>query len=351
MQETFLNRMRMVADSMQTSHGGLTPPLAPEIDARLRLGPLNDINHVSLDKLEMKDRYPSLVIKSQKNGNKAISSAASIKVLNTYELLEQILIHVDDATLIVAPLVSKAWCEILKTSQVLRWKTWRWEHTYLPRLVRQDYNFYVQPVPLSDSEYCSSSSSDEGEHGKTTIYLNSRKQREQAKSPPKMPDNPQSPWTGRCEFAHPYVDGIQKLWYAVSTIPEHLWGTPALSAAIYDLPMMKSIPSVELVRPRAHKGVRIEMSHVPWRTRSQIGNVYRKANAFKLRDLVNVILEHTFLGDKLPVPVLRSGSGLILVSVWLIKENRREEMAVGFELNRHQRWFAAQGIQCGFRNR
>ncbi|RVD86391.1 uncharacterized protein DFL_004670 [Arthrobotrys flagrans] len=342
MQETFLHRMRMVANSMQTSHGGLTPPLAPEIDARLRLDPLGDIN-VSLDKLDMKDssRLPQ-ILQIQKDGNDVpISSAASAKALNTYELLEQILIHVDDATLIVARLVSKAWCEILETSQVLRWKTWRWEHTYLPRLVRQDYNFYVQPIPLSDSEYCSSSS-DENEDGKALIYLNSRGRRAQAKLLPKIPENPQSPWTGRCEFAYPYVDGIQKLWYAVSTIPEHLWGTPALSDAIYDLPMMKSIPSVELVRPRAYKGVRIEMLHVPWRTRSQIGNVYRKANGFKLRDFVNVILEHTLLGDKLPVPVLRSGSGLILVSVWLIKENRREEIVVGFELNRHQRWIAAQ---------
>ncbi|KAK6512297.1 hypothetical protein TWF481_001187 [Arthrobotrys musiformis] len=348
MQETFLNRMRMVADSMQTSHGGLTPPLAPEIDARLRLDTLDDIN-VSLDKLDLKN---SDHISQTQNTDKdaSISSVASAKVLNTYELLEQILSNVDETTLIVARLVSKAWCEILENSQVLRWKTWRWDHTYLPRLVRQDYNSYVQPIPLSDSEDCSSSS-DENEGGRTLIYLNSRRRRAQARLPPKMPENPQSPWTGRCEFAHPYVDGIQKLWYAVSTIPEHLWGTPALSAAIYDLPMMKSIPSVELVRPRAYKGVRIEMSHVPWRTRSQIGNVYRKANGFKLRDFVNVILEHTFLGDKLPVPVLRSGSGLILVSVWLIKENRREEMVVGFELNRHQRWFAAQGIQCGFLNR
>ncbi|KAK6508393.1 hypothetical protein TWF506_010486 [Arthrobotrys conoides] len=350
MQETFLNRMRMVADSMQTSHGGLTPPLVPEIDARLRLGPPNDINYIGLDSFKFGGKDPGSITKDQKTSNNATTSAASQKVLNTYELLEQILIHVDDATLIIAPLVSKAWYEILETSQVLRWKTWRWEHTYLPRLVHQNYNFYVQPIPLSDSEYCSSSS-DEDDHGKNLIYSNSRRRREQAKLPPKMPDNPQSPWKGRCEFAHPYVDGIQKLWYAVSTIPEHLWGTPALSAAIYDLPMMKSIPSVELVRPRAHRGVRIEMSHVPWRTRSQIGNVYKKANGFKLRDFVNVILEHTFLGDKLPVPVLRSGSGLILVSVSLIKDNGGEEVVVGFELNRHQRWFAAQGIQCGFLNR
>ncbi|KAK6333267.1 hypothetical protein TWF718_011087 [Orbilia javanica] len=341
MQETFLNRMRMVAGSMQNSHGGLTtPPLAPEIDARLRLDPLDNVDSaVGLYKLDIKDssQTPSRI---QNNCKKAPRSfAASAKVLNTYELVEHILIHVDDSTLIVARLVSKTWSEILETSQVLRWKTWRWDHTYLPRLVYQDYNFYVQPIPLSDSESSSSSSSDEND-GKTLIYLNSRKKRAQVKLPLNITDHPKSPWTGRCEFAHPYVDGIQKLWYAVSTIPEHLWGTPALSAAIYDLPMMKSIPSVELVRPRAYKGVRIEMSHVPWRTRSQIGNVYRKGNGFKLRDFVNVILEHTFLGDKLPIPVLRSGSGLILVSVWLIKENRREEMIVGFELNRHQRWFA-----------
>ncbi|KAK6526996.1 hypothetical protein TWF281_010192 [Arthrobotrys megalospora] len=325
---------------MQTSHGGLTPPLAPEIDARLRLDPLDDIN-LSFDHLDMRDSNPNA---QNDYKNASVSYAASSKTFNTYELLEQILIHVDDATLISARLVSKAWYEILDTSQVLRWKTWRWEHTYLPRLVRRDYKFYVQPIPHSDSEY---SSSDEDEHGKTLIYRNSRRRR-QAPLPPKIPDNPEAPWTGRCEFAHPYVDGIQKLWYAVSTIPEHIWGTPALSSAIYALPMMESIPSVELIRPRAYKGVRIEMSHVPWRTRSQIANVYRKPDKFKLRDFVGLILEHTFLGDKLPVPVLRSGSGLILVSVWLIKENKREEMLVGFELNRHQRWFATQGIQCGF---
>ncbi|KAK6349079.1 hypothetical protein TWF730_009838 [Orbilia blumenaviensis] len=336
--------MRQVANSMQASHGRPAAPLAP-VNARLRLGLAPDGIGVKLSRLEMTDSGIQVRDKITQT-----SPAASAKAFNTYELLEQILIYVDDATLITARLVSKAWLGVLESSQVLRWKSWRWDHTYLPRLVRQDYDFYVQPIPLSDSEY-SSSSSDEDEDGKRPMYLNSKRRRTQAKLPPKIPEYPKSPWTGRCEFAHPYVDGIQKLWYAVSTIPEHLWGTPAQLSAIHDLPMMKSIPAVELVRPRAYKGLRIEISHVPWRTKSQIGTVYRKADEFKLRDFVDVILEHTFLGDKLPIPVLRSGSGLILVSVWLIKENKTEEMVVGFELNRHQRWFAAQGTQCGFRNR
>lgn len=101
---------------------------------------------------------------------------------------------------------------------------------------------------------------------------------------------------------------------------------------------MTSMPSVELIRPRNYKGVRIQLSHVPWRIKSDIANVYRKRDAFKLKDFVNVILQHTFLGDKLPVPLLRSGPGLILVSVWLVRGNGREEILVGFEVNKHQRF-------------
>ncbi|KAK6533476.1 hypothetical protein TWF694_002415 [Orbilia ellipsospora] len=67
--------------------------------------------------------------------------SAVSKVLNTSELLEQVLQHLDCATLLRdASLVSKRWKHLVDTSPLLKWQTWRWDGIKPPLTVRGDDN-------------------------------------------------------------------------------------------------------------------------------------------------------------------------------------------------------------------
>ncbi|KAJ6263480.1 hypothetical protein Dda_2044 [Drechslerella dactyloides] len=72
----------------------------------------------------------------------AISSATT-RVLNTYELLEYILKHIDGRELLSgARRVSRTWAAVIATSPILKWNTFRWDSSEIPRAV---YEGQLQP--------------------------------------------------------------------------------------------------------------------------------------------------------------------------------------------------------------
>ncbi|EPS44546.1 hypothetical protein H072_1449 [Dactylellina haptotyla CBS 200.50] len=69
----------------------------------------------------------------------AIQNYPSSKVLATYELLEQILQHLDCATLLRdIRLVCKHWKTLVDDSPVLQWHTWHWKGLKPPLAILQD---------------------------------------------------------------------------------------------------------------------------------------------------------------------------------------------------------------------
>ncbi|KAK6526894.1 hypothetical protein TWF281_010090 [Arthrobotrys megalospora] len=134
-------------------------------------------------------------------------ASAISSVFNTYELLEQVLRHLDFFTLInTAPNVSKTWRNLLKTSPILQWVTWKWKGTSTPICVRDDQNLRALRL-VGDKEY-------------------------------------------HCEFCCEVVEWLRAFWSAtVEPMMKNRGREDDTVSAMVDL-ILEKIPDIELFRPR-----------------------------------------------------------------------------------------------------
>ncbi|KAK6526895.1 hypothetical protein TWF281_010091 [Arthrobotrys megalospora] len=130
--------------------------------------------------------------------------AAASRVLNTNELLEEILKHIPAQELLQNTCyVSKGWQSLIKTSPKLQWKTWQWKGTNIPPSVLQD----------ADGALCSP-------NGKKYGY----------------------------EFAAEAVYWLRKFWCMVLTFPRNSEEADGLPPRLCEW-LIEQLPDMELFRP------------------------------------------------------------------------------------------------------
>ncbi|KAK6348978.1 hypothetical protein TWF730_009738 [Orbilia blumenaviensis] len=178
---------------------------------------------------------------------------ATSQVLNTNELLEEILKHIPAGELLkYTRFVSKSWKELVEGSPKLQWKTWKWKETYIPPSVLEDPSIEL-------------------------FSANGRKY--------------------GFEFAADAVYWLHRFWRMMLTYPTNKEGGKAEHGLSQNLCewMVEQIPDVELFRPRL-EGISAMLQFSPDSAAEEIvGGAYDMEitdDKFTLRNFARLIFKH-----------------------------------------------------------